>query len=200
MKACRTQYSYRDGVLGRIAGKLLMTVFLTLIFPASACLSGNGPEAASAEPSSGAAVMEWEGAESEITEPRAGVIVGAEDWEALWKKAFGKKAPEVDFNRFAVACVFLGHYPGWWYRIGFGEPEVSGSTLNISFSLADLVVELEDRGKGGMFREYGARGQYKMRLVEKKQGFPIKLQQVGKPQVPLRKAFDDLSGIRGTGS
>jgi len=199
MKEIRTQYLYRDGFFGRLAGRLVLAVFLALIFPASLCLSGSLPEAASAELSP-EAVTEWEGAESEITEPRAGVVVTAEEWETLWKKAFGKQAPAVDFNRFAVACVFLGHYPGWWYRIGFGEPEVSGSTLNISFSLADLVVELEDRGKGGMFREYGARGQYKMRLVEKKQGFPIKLQQVGKPQVPLRKAFDDLSGIRGTGS
>ena len=75
-----------------------------------------------------------------------------------------------------MACVFLGHYPGWLYHVGFGEPEISGSTMTVRYSLVDLGVKLMDDGKRSLVKEYGTRGQYKMRLVEKKQGVSIRIE------------------------
>ncbi len=191
-----TRSSYRDGMAGVNAGRLVSAVFFVLISFGPACLSGNPFEATAGELSQEKkSVTEWEGNESEPAKPFAGIIATEKDWKALWKKAFRKKAPAVNFKRYAVACVFLGHYPGWWYHIGFGRPHVSGSTMVVSYSLADLRVELRDDGtRGPWSKEYGSRGQYKMRVVEKKHGFSMRLEQVGKPQIPLKSGFDELLG------
>ncbi len=185
----------RDGIPGAKVGVLLLPILVTLIFLCClAFLSGGFPkpaEAAAGEPSPKKSVTEWEGNQSDLVKPYAGIVSTQEEWKALWKKAFGKKSPPVNFKRYAAACVFLGHYPGWWYHIGFGEPYTSGSIIVIPYSLVDLRVELMDDGKKGAFRQYGSRGQYKMRLVEKKKGFSMKLEQAGKPQIPPRNGFDE---------
>lgn len=184
----------RDGIPGAKVGVLLSTILVTLIFLCLAFLSGGFPksaEAAAGESAPKKNAAEWEGNRSELVKPYAGIVSTQEEWKGLWKKAFGKKSPPVNFKRYAAACVFLGHYPGWWYKIGFGEPHVSGSAIVVPYSLVDLRVELTDDGKRGAFRQYGSRGQYKMRLVEKKKGFSMKLEQVGKPQIPPRNGFDE---------
>lgn len=178
---------------------LFPVLFLLLSFFGPDSAWGGIGRTAAAEHSPKRPVVEWEGSESELKKPFAGVIDGERDWKDLWKKAFGKKAPVVNFKRYAVACVFLGHYPGWWYRIGFSEPESSGSSIVVRFSLVDLVVELMDNGKRGLLGEYGTRGQYRMRLVERKQGCTMRIEQDGKPQISLKRGFDELLDERKSG-
>jgi hypothetical protein len=134
----------------------------------------------------------WEGNESELAEPFTGVIGDMKEWTELWEKAFGKIPPSVDFERYAVACVFLGHYPGWWYYIALSEPRVSGSTIFIPYQLVDSIVELSRGDGSGITRKYGSRGQYRMKAVEKKPGFSLRMEMVGKPQVQLKDDFEAI--------
>jgi hypothetical protein len=112
-------------------------------------------------------IMEWEGNESELSEPFNGVMTSTDEWDSLWMRAFGKKAPPVDFGEYAVACVFLGHYPGWWYKINIFEPAPEGESLIVGYELVSLVVE--DQGDPA-FRNHGSRGQYRMKVVKRKPG------------------------------
>jgi hypothetical protein len=48
--------------------------------------------------------------------------------------------------------------------------------MTVRYSLVDLGVKLIDDGKQSLVKEYGTRGQYKMRLVEKKQGVSIRIE------------------------
>jgi hypothetical protein len=174
--------------------RLLTVVFFVLIFSGMAGISGNlfqAIDAAAGEPSLKDKSMTtgWEGNESELAEPFTGIVTSEDDWKKLWKTAFRSEAPAVDFRLNAVACVFLGHYPGWWYHIDLSQPSVSDSTIIVPYQLVDLIVELTRDENGAIVREYGRRGQYKMLVVEKKPGFSIKLEQVGKPQVPLKSSF-----------
>lgn len=133
----------------------------------------------------------WEGNESELAEPFTGVIGNDKEWTDLWGKAFGKKPPTVEFDRYAVACVFLGHYPGWWYHIDLSEPRVSGTVIFVPYQLIDLIVELT-ADENGLTRKHGRRGQYIMKVVEKKPGFAMRMEMVGKPQVRLKSDFEAL--------
>lgn len=66
--------------------------------------------------------MEWKGSSSGISSPYSEVVADPAAWQALWKKAFGKDAPETDFNgRYAVA-VFLGAKPTGGYSVDFFAP------------------------------------------------------------------------------
>jgi hypothetical protein len=174
--------------------RLLTVVFFTMIFLGVANLPGSflpAIDAAAGELSlkSKSMTTEWEGNESELAEPFTGIVANEKDWNTLWKAAFRNEAPVVDFKINAVACVFLGHYPGWWYHIGLSQPYVSDSTIIVPYDLVDLIVELARDENGSIAKEYGCRGQYKMRVVEKKPGFSMRLEQVGRPQVPLKSSF-----------
>ncbi len=90
----------------------------------------------------------------------------------------------MNFRKHAVACVFLGHYPGWWYVIDMLEPYVSDTTVIIPYQLVSLIVELKSDGPRNVERRYGSRGQYRMQVVEKKAGYEMKMQMVGNPEIP----------------
>ena len=75
-------------------------------------------------------------------------------------RAFAKPAPDVDFGKYAVACVFLGHSADWLYAIIFGQPFMRDNQLVIPFGLAEIILELS-----GPFK---ASGQYSMKVFEKK--------------------------------
>jgi len=129
--------------------------------------------------------LEWQGNESNKSGHFIGVISDREQWRALWKEAFGKKAPRVDFTKKAVACVFLGHDPGWWYSINILDPRESGSTVVIPYELVSLVVEIGGGNDGGIIgKRYGRRGQYRMRVVDRKPETPMTMQMAGQPEVP----------------
>lgn len=168
------------------------TVFFIFIVSCFITLAGFGirSEAGNASMKGSGPAIEWEGRESKLAEPFTGVIGTEEEWRALWGKAFEQEAPRVDFNRYAAACVFLGHYPGWWYSIGMPQPRVSDSTIIVPYELVDLIVEQRADG-GNSMREQGSRGQYKMRLIEKKPGFSMRLEMIGAPRVSLKRDFEE---------
>jgi hypothetical protein len=137
------------------------------------------------------AATEWKGSESELADPFVGVITEKKDWDSLWKRAFGKKAPSTDLKKHAVACVFLGHYPGWWYSIHIGPAHVEGRSMVVPFGLVALIMELRSSPGPG---KQGSRGQYLMRVVEKKEGYDYRMEMVGRPQVPPTNGFPGPNG------
>lgn len=171
-------------------------VFLVLVFLGPPGIPGSfsevpGAVAGELSQNENDVATNWEGRESGLAQPFTGIIGNKKEWKDLWEKAFRKKAPSVDFKRYAVACVFLGHYPGWWYSISLPQHSVSDSTVIVPYELVDLIVEL--RGDGNtLIREYGCRGQYKMRVVEKKPGFHMRAELVGRPQIPLKSDFKEI--------
>jgi hypothetical protein len=106
--------------------------------------------------------MEWEGSISRQGTEMLTVVSDAAEWTALWKKAFEKPAPEVDFGKYAVACVFLGFNADWLYSIHIGEPREDGKISILPYGLSEIILELS-----GPFR---ASGQYRMKAVPKKEG------------------------------
>jgi hypothetical protein len=179
------------------SGRSFPVVMFALVLLAATAIPGayfQVTGAAASEPlqKSKGPQTKWEGTESELVEPFTGIITNKTDWKELWIKAFRKDAPKLDFQRYAVAFVFLGHYPGWWYNICWAEPYTSGATIVVPYELVALIIELQNDGKGPSLREQGNRGQYKMKVVEKKPGFFIKISQIGEPQVQLKKNFGSL--------
>lgn len=175
----------------RVCGTGLLLIAALMAPGINVCFSGSSSVSAGEIPRKGEGVTTaWEGRESDLTEPFTAIIGNSQDWNNLWRRAFNGKPPKVDFKRYAVACVFLGHYPGWWCRIAFPQPYESGSTIIVPYQLADLIVELgPEAGKSG---QYGSRGQYRMQLVEKKPGFSMRPILVGKPQIPLKNGFAEI--------
>lgn len=98
------------------------------------------------------------------------VIDNQKEWAELWSRAFDKPSPSVDFERYVVACVFLGYSADWLYSISLGEPTRRGDSWVIPYSLVELVLELM-----GPFK---ARGQYYMRAYEKKTDAKMILEKV----------------------
>jgi hypothetical protein len=124
----------------------------------------------------GAGLASWKGSASQIREPWQGVVENPADWSALWQRAFGEPAPDVDFRRYVVACVFLGHRADWLYAISLGNPEEQGGRWVIPWSLAPLVLELA--------KPFRARGQYLLKVYERPPGGLLVLDQ--HPQTPVR--------------
>lgn len=106
--------------------------------------------------------MEWRGNVSSQKEPFIKVVETQKEWSDLWQRAFVKPAPGMDFERYAVACVFLGHSAQWLYSIVFGEPVMRGNQLVIEYGLLDVMLRLSGPFKAG--------GQYHMKVFEKRKG------------------------------
>lgn len=117
--------------------------------------------------------MEWEGHISDQKEEFIKVVVDKKEWDELWTCAFDKPAPELDFENYAVACVFLGHSADWLYSIGFGKPYERDNMLVIPFDLAEIILELS-----GPFK---ASGQYHMKVFKKQQGFEMVIENTHGP-------------------
>ncbi|MRR56080.1 MAG: hypothetical protein EG822_16525 [Deltaproteobacteria bacterium] len=107
--------------------------------------------------------LEWEGNLSRQGQELLTVITDSTEWQSLWQSAFGATAPEVDFNKYGIACVFLGFQADWLYGIEFAEPCLEGGLQVIPYDLIEIILELE-----GPFR---ASGQYHMKAYEKKSDF-----------------------------
>jgi len=107
--------------------------------------------------------MEWEGYLSGQRQELVTVITDSTEWQSLWQRAFGAPAPELDFKKYGIACVFLGFQADWLYGIDFGEPCVEGGLQVIPYDLIEIILELQ-----GPFR---ASGQYRMKAYEKNKGF-----------------------------
>jgi len=111
----------------------------------------------------------WKGFESSQKEPFIKIVATPDEWSGLWKRAFDEPAPEIDFNQYVVACVFLGHQADWLYSISIGDAARRGDVWVVSYGMAEMVLELS--------RPFKARGQYVMRVLEKKKGAPMILEE-----------------------
>lgn len=111
----------------------------------------------------------WEGHLSLQEEPFIEVVKDQEQWSALWMRAFAAPAPMLDFTRHVVACVFLGHSSDWLFSIDFGEPFLHEDVVVVPYGLIELVLELN--------RPFQAGGQYRMKIFDRKTGFPYKLEE-----------------------
>ncbi|MBE0603963.1 MAG: hypothetical protein IH611_10130 [Deltaproteobacteria bacterium] len=112
------------------------------------------------------ASAEWEGKESAVGEPLDIVVTAGGEWRRLWRRAFDKDAPEMDFDRFFVACVFLGHRAGWWYSIGFDNSVVKEGEDVVGYGLVMLRMSASPEA----FRNPGFRGQYAMKTFPRRDG------------------------------
>jgi hypothetical protein len=115
--------------------------------------------------------LKWEGHASQQTKRLVKVITDNDEWKALWRRAFDTKAPAVDFNNYAVACVFLGHEADWLYSIAFGAPSLKDGRMVIPYWLREIYLEL-----AGPFK---ASGQYHMKVFKKKAGVEMILKEEG---------------------
>jgi ankyrin repeat protein len=109
--------------------------------------------------------MTWEGKNAALNESFIKVVVDRSEWEKLWLQAFNKPAPVVDFENFAVACVFLGGRADWLYSIEFGKPFVKDSIMHITYHLMMLRLRMAPGYDGHSFG-----GQYAMRVFARQQG------------------------------
>jgi ankyrin repeat protein len=119
------------------------------------------------------ASMTWKGSESGIASRRQMAITTDAEWTALWKQAFGKEAPPMDFNRYFVACVFLGHDAGWPCAIGFGDPVVQGKTLVVDCTLAMLQLSMGRPSGRDVSDRAGTGGQYAMKAFPNRERLEI---------------------------
>jgi hypothetical protein len=103
----------------------------------------------------------WKGSISNQKKEFIQVVDTQEQWSKLWMRAFAKPAPDMDFEKYAVACVFLGHSANWLYSIIFDQPFLRDNQLVIPFGLAEIILKLS-----GPFK---ASGQYSMKVFEKKE-------------------------------
>ncbi len=142
-----------------------------------ASLAGAQPKAGSATPALPG--QEWEGFVSQQKEEFIQVVTAPEEWSALWKRAFDQPAPAVDFERHAVACVFLGYSATWLFAIVFDEPQVRDTTVVIPFGLVEMILELSGPFKAG--------GQYAMKVVEKRKGHRLVLEETPESQRSIRR-------------
>jgi hypothetical protein len=113
--------------------------------------------------------LTWKGSISNQKEQFIKVVETQEEWSELWRRAFDKPAPAVDFEKHVVACVFLGHSADWLYSIGFGQSFMRDNLLVIPFGLAEIILELS-----GPFK---ASGQYSMKVFEKKKAVKMILEE-----------------------
>lgn len=112
--------------------------------------------------------LDWEGNLSLQQDELVTVVTDQHEWAALWQRAFAAPAPKVDFDKYGVACVFLGHRADWLYSIGFGEPRMENGLQVIPYGLAEIVIELS-----GPFR---ASGQYRMKAFAREKGYGMALE------------------------
>ena len=113
--------------------------------------------------------LSWEGSSSLQKEELLTVVTSAPAWNGLWKQAFDSPAPPVDFEKYGVACVFLGHSADWLYSIGFDKPHMKDGRRVIPYYLAEIVLELA--------APFKAHGQYHMQVFEKIPGVDTVLEE-----------------------
>lgn len=117
--------------------------------------------------------MEWEGYMSGQASEFIKVVEIQQEWTELWKRAFDKTAPDMNFEKYAVACVFLGYFADWLYDIGFDQTFIRDNQLVIPYGLYEVMLRLS-----GPFK---ASGQYHMKVYEKKKDVKMILKKASQP-------------------
>jgi ankyrin repeat protein len=113
--------------------------------------------------------MEWKGNGSKQKVAFIKVVETQSEWTELWSRALEKPAPEMDFERYVVACVFLGYAADWLYSIGFGEPVIRDNQRVIPYGLYEVMLKMSGPFKAG--------GQYHMKVFEKKKDVKMILEE-----------------------
>lgn len=116
--------------------------------------------------------MSWDGYDAALKESFIKVVDDRGEWEDLWKRAFNKPAPVVDFDNFAVACVFLGDRADWLYHIAFDEPSVKDGVMHITYRLFMNRIKFETEGGFGR-PSFG--GQYRMEVYARQKGVALQI-------------------------
>jgi hypothetical protein len=111
---------------------------------------------------------EWDGYVSNQKEEFIKVVETQQEWDNLWQRAFDKPAPEMDFKKYVVGCVFLGYSAEWLYSIHFSNPFMRDERLVIQYVLIEMQLRLS-----GPFK---AVGQYAMKVFEKKEKVTLLLE------------------------
>lgn len=116
---------------------------------------------------------EWEGQYSSQREPFAQIVTSewgnksSLGWRNLWKKAFpSSEAPAIDFDKYVVACVFLGQRPTGGYRVEFGKPYIKDNKM---------VVPYKERKPTG-FVTQALSYPYRLKVFEKPVGKEVVLE------------------------
>jgi len=73
----------------------------------------------------------WSGSYSGRQEPGSVVVADAQDWQDIWKQAFGKEAPTVDFNKYFAVAAFAGLRNTGGFSVEFLPPAAEGSSVTI---------------------------------------------------------------------
>jgi hypothetical protein len=81
------------------------------------------------------ASLEWSGGYQEYARQEGKrIITNTGSWELLWRSLFySRQAPVIDFNKYAVACVFLGERPTGGYWIEFEKPYKKDNKLVVPY-------------------------------------------------------------------
>lgn len=85
--------------------------------------------------------LAWEGSFTQDSSRFAKAVTDQQEWDKIWQK-LGKDpvSPVIDFQAYAVACVFLGEIAGFdTMGVVFREPKLEGDTLRVDY-------EIEPRG------------------------------------------------------
>lgn len=84
--------------------------------------------------------MEWEGQYSSQQEPFTQIVTSKRGsrnslgWNDLWKKvSTSSKVPVIDFDKYVVACVFLGRRPTGGYWVEFEKPYIKDNRMVIPY-------------------------------------------------------------------
>jgi ankyrin repeat protein len=115
--------------------------------------------------------MEWKGNVSNQKEPFIKVVDTRKEWSELWRRAFDKPAPDMDFEKYVVACVFLGYSADWLYSISMGKPVLRDNQLVVEYALIEMILRLSGPFKAG--------GQYHMQVLEKVKDVKMVLEEAG---------------------
>ncbi len=136
---------------------LCMIMLLLLLIP----MQGQTESPAAVQEKEGV----WKGNVSSQKDVFIKVVETQKEWGDLWKRAFDRPAPDIDFEKKVVACVFLGHKADWLYSIHIGDPVRRDNAWIVPYGMADIILELSGPFKAG--------GQYAMKVLEKKTDAPM---------------------------
>lgn len=77
----------------------------------------------------------WSGSYSGMQEPGSIIATDAGQWQDLWKRAFSKEAPPVDFSKYFAVAVFAGPRNTGGFSVEFLPPEGGGSSIVIPYRI-----------------------------------------------------------------
>lgn len=78
----------------------------------------------------------WHGGQCGMSKPAVRTISSDADWSALWREAFRREAPKVDFSEVFAVAVFLGTRPTGGFSVEFPSPLRDEGALVIPYRVS----------------------------------------------------------------